>query len=200
VLLPNYTEDVLNIKAEDTVFVAAPAAIGAGAGLLFAPLLARIIGSRRSVVLGFVMFLLSVIALCVVVYARDFLHDHTHLEPGINFVETEVGVSSVITVTMLLAIPLGFAFTLLSIAARVVMNEEVPPEAQGRVFAVQMALGDLCSLPPLLAAGIAADAVGERPALLVAAITTVVIVTLLTFSRRLEQPRGTPLPVPGPAP
>jgi MFS family permease len=184
VLLPNYTEDVLNIKAEDIVFVAAPAAIGAGAGLLFAPLLARVIGSRRSVVLGFGLFLLSVIALCVVVWARDFLHDHTHLEPGINFVENEVGVSSVITVTMLLAMPLGFAFTLLSIAARVVMNEEVPPEAQGRVFAVQMALGDLCSLPPLLAAGIAADAVGERPALLVAAISTMVIVSILTLSRR----------------
>jgi MFS family permease len=184
VLLPNYTEDVLNIKAEDTVFVAAPAAIGAGAGLLFAPLLARVIGSRRSVVLGFGLFLLSVIALCVVVYARDFLHDRTHLEPGVDFVENEVGVSSVITVTMLLSIPLGFAFMLLSIAARVVMNEEVPPEAQGRVFAVQMALGDLCSLPPLLAAGIAADAVGERPALLVAAISTVVIVSVLTLSRR----------------
>jgi hypothetical protein len=48
---------------------------------------------------------------------------------------------------MLLAIPLGFAFTLLSVAARVVMNEQAPPEAQGRVFAVQMALADLFSLP-----------------------------------------------------
>lgn len=200
VLLPNYTEDVLNIKAEDTVFVAAPAAIGAGAGLLFAPLLARVMGSRRSVVLGFGLFLLSVIALCVVVYARDFLHDRTHLEPGIDFVENEVGVSSVITVTMLLAIPLGFAFTLLSIAARVVMNEQVPPEAQGRVFAVQMALGDLCSLPPLLAAGIAADAVGERPALLVAAVSTMVIVIFLTLSRRWGPPPGERLATPHPTP
>jgi MFS family permease len=191
VLLPHYTEDVLNIKAENTVFVAAPAAIGAVSGLLCAPLLARVIGSWRSTVLGFGLFLLTVIALCVVVYARDFLHDHTHLEPGIDFVENEVGVSSVITVTMLLAIPLGFAFTLLSIAARVVLNEQVPPEAQGRVFAVQMALGDLCSLPPILAAGIAADAVGERPALLTAAISTIVIVAVLTLSRRWRPPPDT---------
>ena len=199
-LLPNYTEDVLNIRAEDTVFVAAPAAIGAGAGLLFAPLLARIVGTWRSVVLGFGMFLLSVIALCVVVYTRDFLHDHTHLEPGISFVENEVGVSSVITVTMLLAMPLGFAFTLLSVAARVVMNEQAPPEAQGRVFAVQMALADLFSLPPLLAAGIAADAVGERPTLLVAALGTVAVGFYLTLSRRWGPPPGTRLPAPGPAP
>src|SRR4029453_13953168 len=75
VLLPNYTEDVLNIKAENTVFVAAPASIGAVSGLLLAPLLARVIGSWRSAVLGFGLFLLTVIALCVVVYARDFLND-----------------------------------------------------------------------------------------------------------------------------
>jgi MFS family permease len=200
VLLPNYTEDVLKIKAEDTVFVAAPAAIGAGAGLLFAPLLARLIGAQRSVVLGFGMFLFSVIALCVVVYTRDFLHDHTHLEPGISFVENEVGVSSVITVTMLLAIPLGFAFTLLSVAARVVLNEQAPPEALGRVFAVQMALGDLFSLPPLLAAGAAADAAGERPTLLVLAIGTVAAVTYLTFSRRWGPRAGARLAAPHPTP
>jgi hypothetical protein len=88
VLLPNYTEDILNIKPEDTVFVAAPAAVGAGLALLLAPLLARLIGAWRSLVLGFGTLLLSVIALCVVVYTRDFLHDHTHLEPGISFVET----------------------------------------------------------------------------------------------------------------
>lgn len=184
VLLPNYTRNVLNIHAEDTVFIAAPAAIGAGLGLLWAPLLARLIGSRRSVVLGFVLFFLSVIALCVVVYARDFLRDHAHLEPGISFVEKGAGVSSVITVTMLLAIPLGFAFTLLGIAARVVVNEQAPLEAQGRVLAVQMALSDLLSLPPLLGAGIAADVVGERPTLLVVAVGTLAAVTFLTFSRR----------------
>ena len=199
VLLPNYTEDVLNIQAEDMVFVAAPAAIGAGLGLLAAPFLQRLIGSWRSVVLGFGVFLLSVMALCIVVYARDFLNDQIHLEPGISFVEEEVGVSSVITVTMLLAIPLGLAFTLLSVAARVVINERAPPEAQGRVLAVQMALGDLCSLLPLLFAGIAADAVGERPTLLVATIATVAAVTYLSFSRRWGPRVGT-LFDPAPAP
>ena len=190
VLLPNYIKSVLGIDAEDIVFVAAPAAIGAGLGLSLAPLIARLVGAWRSVAFGFGMFLLSVIALCVVVYVRNFLHDHVQFDPGIGFVEREVGVSSVITITMLLAIPLGFAFTLLSVAARVVINEQAPPEAQGRVFAVQGALADLFSLPPLMAAGIAADAVGERPTLLVAAIVTVLATGYLTFSRRREPPVG----------
>jgi MFS family permease len=200
VLLPNYINDVLSIQAEDTVFVAAPAAIGAGLGLLLAPLVARLLGAWRSLAFGFAMFLLSVIALCVVVYVRNFLHDHVQFDPGIGFVEREVGVSSVITITMLLAIPLGFAFTLLSVAARVVINEQAPPQAQGRVFAVQGALADLFSLPPLMAAGIAADAVGERPTLLAAAIGTVVAATYLTFSRRWGPPARGQFTVPGPAP
>jgi MFS family permease len=200
VLLPNYIKDVLSIQAEDTVFVAAPAAIGAGLGLLLAPPVSRLVGAWRSMAFGFGMFLLSVIALCIVVYVRDFLHDHVQFDPGIGFVEREVGVSSVITITMLLAIPLGFAFTLLSVASRVVINEQAPPEAQGRVFAVQGALADLVSLPPLLAAGIAADAVGERPTLLVAAIATVVAAGYLTFSRRWEPPVGAQHAVSGPAP
>lgn len=188
VLLPNYLKEVLSIRAEDTVFVAAPAAIGAGLGLLLAPMVARLIGAWRSMVLGFGMFLLSVLALCVVVYVRNFLHDHVHLDPGIGFVEREVGVSSVITITMLLAIPLGFAFTLLSIAARVIINEQAPAEAQGRVFAIQGALADLVSLPPLMAAGIAADVIGERPVLLALAVATVVAASYLTLSHRWGPP------------
>jgi hypothetical protein len=200
VLLPNYLKEVLSIRAEDTVFVAAPAAIGAGLGLLLAPMVARLVGAWRSMVLGFGMFLLSVLALCIVVYVRNFLHDHVQLDPGIGFVEREVGVSSVITITMLLAIPLGFAFTLLSIAARVVINEQAPIEAQGRVFAVQGAVADLVSLPPLMAAGITADVIGERPVLLALAVATVVAASYLTLSRRWGPPPRARLFVTGRAP
>jgi len=198
VLLPTYITDVLRINAEDTVFVAAPAGIGAGLGLLLAPPVSRLVGASRSLVFGFGMFLISVIALCVVVYVRNFLNDHVQIDPGIGFVEREVGVSSVITITMLLAIPLGFAFTLLSVAARVVINEQAPPEAQGRVFAVQGALADLFSMPALMAAGIAADAVGERLVLLAVAAGTVLAASYLTFSRRWAPPAGAQVRASGP--
>lgn len=182
ILLPKYTEDVLRIEPEDTVFVAAPAAIGAGLGLALAPPLARWFGAWRVVAFGFFVLMLGLMGLGLVVYVRDFIQNN--LDFGITFVEEEVGVSSVISVTMLLAMPVGLAFTLVAVAARVVMNEQAPQEAQGRVFAVQMAVGDFLSLMPLLLVGVVADVVGVRATLLATSISAVAIASYLTFSTR----------------
>ncbi len=196
VLLPKYTRDVLDIATEDTVFVAAPAAIGAAAGLALAPPLIRLAGSWRVVAFGFAVFVLGMMGMGFVVYVRDFIQ--SNLDFGISFVEEEVGVSSVITVTMLQAIPLGFAFSLVSVAARVVMNEQAPPDAQGRVFAVQGALGDFLSLLPLLLVGVIADVVGVRATLLASAVSAAAAAGFLTFSRRFgprgDPPAGPPVP------
>jgi MFS family permease len=182
ILLPKYTEDVLKISTEDTVYVAAPAAMGAALGLALAPPLTRWLGAWRVVAFGFALFLLGLVGLGLVVYVRDFIQ--SNLDFGISFVEDEVGVSSVITVSMLLAVPLGLAFSLVSVAARVVMNEHARPEVQGRVFAVQMALGEFLSLLPLLLVGVVADVVGVRATLLASALSAIVAAGYLTFSRR----------------
>jgi MFS family permease len=191
VLLPAYTTDVLDIAPEDTVFVAAPAAIGAGLGLISTPPLTRLFGAWRLVVFGFALLLLGLTGLGLVVYVRDFLETHARLEPGIQFVEDEVGVSSVITAAMLLAIPIGLAFTVVGVAARVVMNERAPPEAQGRVFAAQGAVGDLFSLLPLLIIGGVSELLGVRATLLVASLLAAAVAIYFTFSRRFG-PRPQP--------
>jgi MFS family permease len=182
ILMPEYTRSVLEIEPEDAVFVALPAAIGAVLALALAPPLSALLGAWRVVVLGFVLLLLGLFGLGFVVYVRDFIMEN--LDFGIGFVEDEVGVSSVITVTMLLAIPLGFAFTLVSVASRVVLNQQAPPETQGRVFAVQMSLGDLLSLAPLLAVGAVADIFGVRATLLLATFAALMVGAYLTFRRR----------------
>jgi len=197
ILLPKYTESVLDISTEDTVYVAAPAAIGAGLGLALAPPLSRWLGAWRVVASGFALFLLGLVGLGLVVYVRDFIQ--SHLDLGVSFVEDEAGVSSVITVSMMLAVPLGLAFSLVSVAARVVMNEQARPEAQGRVFAVQMAIGDFVSLVPLLLVGVVADVVGVRATLLLSALTAVLAAGYLTFSRRFGPPAEPP-PALRPAP
>lgn len=190
ILLPKYTEDVLEISTEDSIYIAAPAAIGAGLGLVLAPPLSRLMSAWRVVAFGFALFLLGLVGLGLVVYVRDFIQ--SNLDFGISFVEDEVGVSSVITVSMLLALPLGLAFSLVSVAARVVMNERARPEAQGRVFAVQMALGEVLSLLPLLLVGIIADVVGVRATLLASALSATAAAGYLTFSRRFGPPSGPP--------
>ncbi|MEO8718857.1 MAG: hypothetical protein ABI423_11630, partial [Burkholderiales bacterium] len=103
---------------------------------------------------------------------------------GIGFLERKVGVSSAITMAMLLAVPIGFAYVLVAVGTRVVMNEQAPPEAQGRVFAVQMAIGDALSLVPLLLVGVVADVTGARATLLVSALAAMLAAGYLTFSRR----------------
>ena len=103
---------------------------------------------------------------------------------GISLLEDNFSVPSIISVTMLLAIPLGLSFTILSVATRVVMNEQAPAEAQGRVFAMQMAVGDFLSLLPLLLVGVVADVVGVRATLLMSAVSALLAAGYLTFSRR----------------
>jgi MFS family permease len=188
ILLPKYTDDVLRIAPENTVFVAAPAAIGAGLGLAFAPPFSRWFGAWRVVAFGFAVLMAGFMGLGLVVYVRDFIE--SNFDFGLTFLDEEAGLDSVVTVTMLLAIPIGFAFTLVAVAGRVVMNEQAPQEAQGRVFAIQMALGDFAALLPLLLVGVVAEVVGVRATLLAASVSAIGLASYLTFSSRFGPPGG----------
>jgi len=181
VLLPNFTRDVLDIAVEDTVFVAAPAAIGAGAGILLAPPLCRL-GAVRVAAAAFALFLLGLLALGFVADLRDFIR--ANLDLGISFVEREVGVSSVIPVTMILAIPIGLAYTVNSVASRVVLNEETPQRFQGRTFAIQSVLADVVSLGPVLAIGALADVAGAGITLIASTVFVMLLSVYLTVLRR----------------
>lgn len=194
ILLPHYTREVLQIAPEDTVFVVAPSAIGGLLGLAIVPVAAKWFGAWRVMIFGFAIFLLSLIGLGFVAIVRDFIIHN--FDFGFGFVEEHVGVATVITVAMFLAIPLGLGNTITAIAGRVVMNEQAPPEAQGRVYAVQTAIGDTLSLIPLLLIGGIADLAGARATLLVAAAVGGVLTGYLTFSHRFGpgEDAGTPPP------
>ena len=135
------------------------------------------------------LYVLGVVGLGLIVYVKDFIVDH--LEVGLPFVEREVGVSSVdiVTMAMILAIPLGFAATVVGVAGKAVLNEEAPEGKQGRVFATQGALSDALSLLPLFAIGGVAELVGVRAVLLVAALAALLAGVYLSVSRRFGPPR-----------
>ncbi|MEO8456332.1 MAG: MFS transporter [Chloroflexota bacterium] len=199
ILLPRYTREALQVAPEDTVFVAAPAAIGAALGLVFVPIGAKLFGAWRIVIFGFAVLMLGMAGLGLVVYVRDYIVQNVDFNFGIPYVDNRLGVSSAIGVAMLLAVPIGFAYTLVAVGTRVVMNQQAPPEAQGRVFAVQMAIGDALSLVPLLCVGVIADVVGARATLLVAAFAAMVGAGYLTFSTRFG-PRDAKAKAAEPAP
>jgi MFS family permease len=196
VLAPRYTRDVLEIDTENVVFIVAPAAIGALLALLITPPLARLMGALRVALIGFLLYVAGIMALGSIALVRDTIVQNLRLEPGLAFVENEVGVSSIITMAMILAIPIGFAATMAGVAGRAVLNEEAPEGKQGRVFATQSALSDAISLVPLLAIGGVAELVGVREVLLVAAVTSLVAGVYLALSRRFGPP---PEPQPAPA-
>lgn len=188
VLAPRYTEDVLDIETENAVFIVAPAAIGAAVALLLTPPLARWFGAAKVAAAGFVLYVLSVAGLGLVVYVRSFILDNLELDPGLAFVEREVGVSSIITMAMILAIPVGFASTVVVVAGKAVLNQEAPEGKQARVFATQAALSDALSLLPLFVIGGVAELVGVREVLLVAAVTAFLVGVYLSVSRRFGPP------------
>ena len=189
VLAPHYTRDVLKIDAENTVFVVAPAAIGALLALVVTPPLARWVGAARMAAFGFVLYVLGIVGLGLIVFVRDVIVEN--LELGLPFVQREVGVGSVdiVTMAMILAVPVGFAATMVGVAGKAVLNEEAPEGKQGRVFATQGALSDALSLVPLFAIGGVAELVGVRSVLLVAAVAAFLVGVYLSVSRRFGPPR-----------
>jgi len=129
-----------------------------------------------------VLFIAGLVGLGYVYFAADAVQEHLRL--NLSGLEDRLGISSVVSMTMLLAIPLGLAFTVVSVSARTVFNRRSPPELQGRVFATQSALTDLASVPPLLVVGAVADLVGVRLVLLVAAG----LCALVAVAARLASP------------
>jgi len=167
VLTPHYTRDILHLAPSNSVFIATPAAVGALIGLALVPLLAWFISPGRLVTAGLLIFIAGLVGLGYVYFAADAVQEHLRL--NLSGLEDRLGISSVVSMTMLLAVPLGLAFTVVSVGARTVFNRRSPPELQGRVFATQSALSDLASVLPLLVVGAVADLVGVRVVLLVTA-------------------------------
>ena len=90
-----------------------------------------------------------------------------------------------------LAIPVGFAFSLVNVAARAVLHERAPAEMQGRIFAVQMVLGSLASIIPLFIVGGLAEVLPARVLIILVAATVLVIAI---YSRLWGAPRAATLP------
>lgn len=194
VLAPQYTHDVLSIATENAVYVMAPAAIGAVIALPVTPLLARFFGASRVAAFSFFLFVAGIMSLGFVVYVRDFML--ANVDFGFSFVEDRLGVSSVITIAMLLAIPVGLGMTMVTIAAKSVLNAHAPPGAQARVFATQSAISDLAALLPLFIIGGIAELIGVRAVLLVAAVASLGGTLYLAFSRRFQPPPRDTIPAP----
>jgi MFS family permease len=190
VLFPYYTQQVLRLAPENTVYVAAPAAIGAAVGLALAPALGAL-GRARVASAGFGIFLVALGAMALATTLQPFVADTLHL--GFTGLARRLHVLPAVPTAMLFAVPLGFGIAVHLVAARTVLNERAPEAMQGRIFATLNALGNLATLPPLFLAGGLAAVIGARAVMLLAALVAFALPIILHV-RRAHRTVQEPLP------
>jgi MFS family permease len=160
-LLPRYASQVLQIGTENVIFVITPATLGIGLSLRFVRSMSGRVSPWWSVGGSFAALVVGVM-LCAFVRPFGDLLETWNLfglfAPG-PFGE---GTARII-LTMALAAGLAFAFTFVNVVARSIVNERMPREMQGRVFAAQSVLTNLASIPPILLTGLLADLIGVSP-------------------------------------
>ena len=174
--LPSYLSEVLDTRVDNAAFVFAPGAIGLFAGLRLAPWLGQRIGNAQVVTMGFVFFLVCLTSLGFVEELADLMRNQA--STFTNAIEW-TGLSLDATLAMGLSIPLGFAYSLVGVAARAVLHERVPADMMGRIFAMQMVLGSLASIVPLFIVGGLAELMSAR---IVITLVTGAVLVLAIYS------------------
>src|SRR6266567_4840471 len=170
-LVPSFAERLLNVPAENAVFVMAPAGIGMVAGTA---LLNRW-GDRFEKHFLVNVGLFTVAACLALTGGLAFLA--AWLTAGnVELIEMPMlgQVSVVVPPIMVLALIAGFGFVSIMVPAQTFLQERAPVELRGRVFAVQLMLSNFASIVPLLLLGGLADVIGVDKTLVLIGILIVV--------------------------
>lgn len=167
-LSPGYVSRVLGIRADDSVFVLAPAGMGMLVAIIVLP---RIIDrwpkelTANAGVFGTacVLFGLAWVgAEGSQLIAQGFL-------PRIGPVDLpEAG--GVVIIVMVLALGLGISYGFATVTAQTLVQERTPFDLRGRVFATQLAFANATAVFPLLFLGSLADIIGITYVTLLAAV------------------------------
>lgn len=163
-LMPRFAQDVLDIPVRNAIYVFMPAAIGIVVGLRLVHWLERYVPKGSLVGAGFALLAASFVGLALVVPLGNVLRDSN---PGGVFDPGPFGDTSArIIVTVVFSTIAAFSYSVVGVASRALVNERMPVEVQGRVFAAQVVLTNLASIPPILLAGLLAEMFEVAPVIL----------------------------------
>jgi MFS family permease len=156
-LMPGLGERLLHVSSEDTVFVLAPA----GVGMVLGTAALNRWGDRfdKHFLANSGLFLVAagqaIVGLAAMVADRVTGGSAPRIDlPVLG--EVSVLVPFVMLVTLLG----GFGFVAIMVPTQTYLQEQAPIELRGRVFAVQLVLGNFASILPLLVLGGLADVIG----------------------------------------
>lgn len=157
-LAPGYVSRGLGIGADDSVFIMAPAGVGMLAGIVGLSRLA--LRWSKEVIANAGIFVTAAVLLALgiagVVGRVDDSGAVVELIDGI-VVPVEAGP---VLVVMGLALALGVGYSLTNVSAQTLIQERVPLEMRGRIFAAQFAFANTVAIAPLLFLGSLADLIG----------------------------------------
>ncbi|MCC7371056.1 MAG: MFS transporter [Chloroflexi bacterium] len=178
-LAPTFVVRQLGVRAEDSVFVLAPAGLGTVLGSLLLTRWGELLDRRRLIEAAMMTLgaALGLMALAPPAWAR--------LGWLAGAASAVVGTAvwwSLIGAIVALAVVAGFAFVAIIVPSQTLIQERALPEVRGRLFAVQMVLGNVASVLPLVALGELADGIGVTEALV---LVGGVVLTIGLASTRL---------------
>jgi MFS family permease len=156
-LVPSFAERLLHVRAEDAVFVMAPAGIGMVAGTALLNRWGDHFEKHFLVNVG-----LFTVATCLALTGGLAFLAVVLTAGNVALIEMPAlgQVSAVVPPIMALALIAGFGFVAIMVPAQTFLQERAPVELRGRVFAVQLMLSNFASIVPLLLLGGLADVIG----------------------------------------
>jgi MFS family permease len=155
VAVPQFMQDTLRTSAGNAVYIFSPAAGGFAIGLLLAPGLVRLTGSRAVSMLGYICFAACLVSLGAVDHLTDFWAETANIP--LEAIEERLRISRTVAST-LLAVPLGgLGLAFVNVGARTLLYERAPEGSVGQLLAAQSALGSLVAIAPTLLAGLVID-------------------------------------------
>ena len=179
-LAPGYAARVLGIQAENAVIVFAPA----GIGMLIATGIVGRWGYRlRRIgggVIGLVLTGLTFAAMgWVSLDYQRLLQPILHVYPRATL--------SLTSATMGLCLVLGMSLASVNILGQTTLQQESPSNIRGRVFSVQFMLNNLVGIPPMLALGGIADAVGIPRVMEIAGLGAIIMAFVSAILQRAPE-------------
>jgi MFS family permease len=166
-LMPHFTQKVLDIRVQNAIYVFLPAAIGILAGLRLVHMLERRVPRGWLVGVGFGLLMTSFFCLALVKPFGDMLASAWSLDTT----------AARIVVTVAFSTAAAFSYSVLGVSSRSLVHERMPMEVQGRIFAAQVVLTNLASIPPILLAGVLTTLIGV-PTVLAATVVVLTAVAL----------------------
>ena len=181
-LVPRFVQEILEIDADNSVFIFWPTGIGALLSLRMLPWLGRRYTGTGIVTVALFGLTAVIAAMGGINFFVDFLQDRQPF--GLLGPDQVGGVSLLVFITLLFAFPLGICYGLVNAPAQTELHKRAPAEMRGRIFAAQLMLANGVSMVVLLVIGGVADAIGIELVLFVVAGITLFLATMSVFMRR----------------